>query len=31
MEMNDRTARQVRSLAQKFSTREADGNLYIEG
>lgn len=31
METNDRTARQVRSLAQKFSTREADGNLYIEG
>ena len=31
MEMNDRTARQVRSLAQKFSTREADGNLYIGG
>lgn len=31
METNDRTARQVRSLAQKFETREADGNLYIEG
>lgn len=31
MEMTDRNQRQIRSLAQKFETREADGNLYIEG
>ena len=31
MKTNDRTARQVRSLPQKFETREADGALYIEG
>ena len=31
MEMTDRNRRQIRSLAQKFATREADGNLYIEG
>ena len=31
METNDRTRRQVRSLPQKFETREADGALYIEG
>ena len=28
---NDRTCRQVRCLAQKFQTRDEDGNLYIEG
>ena len=31
METNNRTTRQVRSLPQKFETREADGALYIEG
>ena len=30
MEMTDRNQRQIRSLAQKFETREADGNLYID-
>lgn len=31
MEVNDRAARQVRCLAQKFETREENGNLFIEG
>lgn len=31
MGANDRAARQVRCLAQKFETREENGNLFIEG
>lgn len=31
MELNKREARQVRCLAQKFQTREENGDLFIEG
>lgn len=31
MAHSERKERQVRSLPQRFETREADGNLYIEG